>query len=104
MARAHYLQVRDTDFDKALEKVVHHAVRAMATDHAHVRHGDHDKSPVDASKRQITLSNAKTKACPMPVTGLEPVPHCWDRHLKTARLPISPHGLRSGEYGIGYGG
>ena len=29
---------------------------------------------------------------PMPVTGLEPVRPCGHRHLRTARLPIPPHG------------
>ena len=28
----------------------------------------------------------------LPVRGLEPLPDCSDRHLKTARLPIPPHG------------
>ncbi len=29
----------------------------------------------------------------MPVTGFEPVLRCRNCHLKTARLPIPPHGL-----------
>jgi len=96
VARSHYLQVRESDFDKALRKVVRNPVRAAAAEAANGRHGDRGDDGESASIRQKTLSQSITTTYKVPVTGLEPVLHRWNRHLKTARLPIPPHGQSGG--------
>ncbi len=93
VAERHYLQVRDEDYEAVLnEEVVRKAVRAMATDHAHARHGYNEKAPSDAREGHCAVSPAKRETNKVPVTGFEPVLPCGNCHLKTARLPVPPHG------------
>jgi hypothetical protein len=73
VARTHYLQLRDTDFDKALEKVVRHAVRATAIDAANARHGDDDEHGKNANIRYKTTTPAFAGAESISPTGFEPV-------------------------------
>ena len=72
VAQKHYLQVRDTDFDKALEKVVRQTVRAMATDADHARQGEDGERRKDAISPPQTTAPAFAGACQVGDIGLEP--------------------------------
>ena len=72
VAQKHYLQVRDTDFDKALEKVVRQTVRAMATDGDHARQDEEDERRKDAVNSQKTTAPAFADAVKVGDIGLEP--------------------------------
>ena len=73
VAQKHYLQVRDSDFDKALEKVVRQSVRAVATDADIARQGDDAERRKEAISRLETTTPAFAGAVWMGDTGLEPV-------------------------------
>ncbi|QNN24316.1 site-specific integrase [Planctomycetales bacterium ZRK34] len=83
VARAHYLQVRDSDYDKALENVVRQTVRAVATDAANARQGEGDDSRELANKRQKTLSTAtgETSKWAWEDSNLRPHPYQTGRPL-----------------------
>ena len=72
VAQKHYLQVRDSDYDKALEKVVRNPVRAMTTDAANVRQGEGDDTPENAYSGHKTTTPAFAGAVSMGDIGLEP--------------------------------
>ena len=103
IAERHYLQVRDEDFDAVLNEVVRKPVRAMSTTPANARQAAKEKAPSDAREGQSAIGSAKGENPKVPVTGLEPVRHCWHCHLKTARLPIPPHGREEGSRSLAWG-
>ena len=92
VAARHYLQVTDADYAAAAgmtpddaEGVAQHVAQQGAVEAA--------QYPAEARKNRTRTQETAMGCGLMPVTGVEPVLHCWNRHLKTARLPIPPYGL-----------
>ena len=74
IAAKHYLQVRDSDFERALE-VVRNPVRAMAINDANGRHGVGAEPTENVNIRQETLCAANAGNYQMGDTGLELCPY-----------------------------
>ena len=77
IVQRHYLQVRGSDFDKALEQpveeVVHNAVRAMAINDDNARQVQGGESRRNAKIQHKTLMSANVEKDQTTPTGFEPV-------------------------------
>ena len=103
VAAQHYLQLTDEHFDRAIrgehvpdsKAAQNPAQKAHATSrNARNESQPDDSQPFDDARGydSFPVGAEPCEAAKVPVRGLEPLPSCEDRHLKTARLPISPHG------------
>jgi len=98
VAADHYLQVTGAHFEAAIRRAENEPKKA-AQNAAQSGAARGRMDPPSAKKNRTQTQGTASECGGLPVRGLEPLPHCWDRHLKTARLPIPPHGHRAGAAG-----